>query len=62
MAITHLLSKRGKQIGVQDSAVWKDVDALTRLKMRWRSEETTEKKINGTQGSGVYHETNDAPN
>lgn len=33
----YLLSKRGKQMGVHDSAVWKEVDAFTRLNIRWRS-------------------------
>ena len=42
----YLLSKRGKQMGVHDSAVWKDVDALTKLKIRWRSTNKTKIKVN----------------
>lgn len=42
----YLLSKRGKQMGVHDSAVWKDVDALTRLKIRWRSTNKTKITVN----------------
>ena len=34
------MSNFGRQIGVQDSAVRKEVEALTRLKTKWRSAET----------------------